>query len=185
VLLFESGDCLLTRSDAELADAVLNGDRSAFAHLVRRYERPVRAVATNILGDKDAADNAAQETFIKAYEKLGSLRSPAAFGPWLLKIARRCALDAVRRKRKTVPLDSLEYTEAVTGNGQLDEAKQELLNAVVRLPGAERQVVMLRYFHQCSVRQVADVCGRSVGTVTKQLSRAHGRLRNMLKGCEL
>ena len=182
MLLLDFGDCLLTQSDAELVDAVLNGERGVFAHLVHRYERPVRVVGTDILGDKDAADDAAQETFIKAYEKLGSLRRPAAFGPWLLKIARRCALDAARRRRKTVPLESLGYAEAVTGNGQLDEAKQELLSAVVRLPSAERQVVMLRYFHQRSVRQVADVCGRSVGTVTKQLSRAHGRLRNILKG---
>ena len=185
MLLLDFGELLLTQSDAELAQAVLKGDSGAFAHLVRRYERPVRAVATDILGDKDAADDAAQETFIKAYEKLGSLRRPAAFGAWLLKIARRCALNAARRRRKVVPFQSLGYAEAVSGNGQLDEDKQELLSAVVRLPSAERQVVMLRYFHHRSVRQVAAVCGRSVGTVTKQLSRAHGRLRNMLKGCEL
>jgi RNA polymerase sigma-70 factor (ECF subfamily) len=175
----------LTQSDAELVDAVLKGDSGAFARLVHRYERPVRAVGTGILGDKDAADDAAQETFIKAYEKLGSLRKPAAFGAWLLKIARRCGLDAARRRSKAAPLKRLGYVEAVSGNGRLDEAKQELLSAVVQLPRAERQVVILRYFHRRSVREVADVCGRSVGTVTKQLSRAHGRLRSMLKGCEL
>jgi RNA polymerase sigma-70 factor (ECF subfamily) len=175
----------LAQSDAELVYAVLKGDTGAFANLVRRYEHAVRAVAVDILGEINAADDAAQETFIKAYEKSGSLKKPAAFGPWLLRIARRCALDAARRRRKTEPLQSLENVEAVSGNGRLDEDKQELLSAVVRLPSAERQVVMLRYFDQRSVRQVAEVCGRSVGTVTKQLSRAHRRLRNMLKGRKL
>jgi len=175
----------LTQSDAELVELVLDGDGAAFAQLVRRYEAPVRAVGLNTLGNTDAADDAAQEAFIRAYEKLGQLRTPAAFGVWLLKIARRCALDAARRRHKTEPLESLDYVPPASDNGQLDSAKQELLAAVLKLPKAQRQVVMLRYFGARSVRQVADVCGRSVGTVTKQLSRAHGRLRNMLKGCEL
>lgn len=175
----------MTQSDAELVELVLNGDSGAFDHLVRRYERPVRAVATGIMGDKDAADDAAQEAFIKAYEKLARLRTPAAFGPWLLKIARSCALDAARREPKEMPLETSIYETAVSDDGQLDSAKQELLAAVLKLPKAQRQVVMLRYFGSRSVREVADICGRSVGTVTKQLSRAHDRLRNMLKGYEL
>jgi len=185
VLLLESGDCLLTQSDAELVGLVLNGDSTAFAQLVRRYEAPVRAVGMNILGNTDAADDTAQEAFIRAYEKLGQLRTPAAFGPWLLKIARRCALDAARRRPKAEQLERLAHVPAPSDDGQLDSAKQELLAAVLKLPKAQRQVVMLRYFGAHSVRETADAIGRSVGTVTKQLSRAHGRLRNILKGCEL
>lgn len=66
-------------------------------------------------------------------------------------------------------------------NGQLDEEKQRLLAAVVKLPRSEKQVVMLRYLGDKSVKDVADIVGRSVGTVTKQLSRAHKRLRTMLE----
>ena len=179
------GEYLLVQSDAELVRAVLGGERRAFAELVRRYEAPVRAVGMNILGNRDAADDAAQEAFIKAYEKLGQLRTLAAFGPWLLRIAGHCALDAARRTRKAEQMERFAHIPAPSDDGQLDSAKQELLAAVLKLPKAQRQVVMLRYFGAHSVREVADMCGRSIGTVTKQLSRSHERLRNMLKGYEL
>lgn len=175
----------MTQSDAELVELVLNGDSAAFAQLVRRYEAPVRAVGMNILGNRDTADDVAQEAFIKAYEKLNRLRTPAAFGPWLLKIAARCALDATRRMCKAEQMERFAHIPAPNSDGQLDSAKQELLAAVLKLPKAQRQVVMLRYFGAHSVREVSDMCQRSVGTVTKQLSRAHERLRNMLKGYEL
>ena len=69
-------------------------------------------------------------------------------------------------------------------NGQLDEDKQRLLAAVVKLPKSEKQVVMLRYFGENSVGEVANMAGRSVGTVTKQLSRAHKRLRKIIERSE-
>lgn len=177
----------MTLSDAELVGLVLDGDSAAFAQLVRRYEAPVRAVGLNILGntDADAADDAAQEAFIKAYEKLARLRSPAAFGPWLLRIVARCALDATRRMSRAEKMENFACIPDPNNDGQLDSTKKELLAAVLKLPKAQRQVVMLRYFGDNNVRQVADICGRSVGTVTKQLSRAHERLRKMLKGYEL
>ena len=66
-------------------------------------------------------------------------------------------------------------------DGQLEEDKQQLLAAILQLPAAERQVVMLRYFGEHTVKEVASMAGRSVGTVTKQLSRAHRRLRHMVE----
>jgi RNA polymerase sigma factor (sigma-70 family) len=69
-------------------------------------------------------------------------------------------------------------------NGRLDEDKQQLLAAVVKLPRAEKQVVMLRYFGNNSVNDVAKILGRSTGTVTKQLSRARIHLRKILERSE-
>jgi len=169
------------QSDAELVNAVLNGNKEVFAVLVRRYARPVRGIALDILADYHFAADVSQDAFIKAYEELARLRKPEAFGPWLMKVTRRCALNLARRKLKQTPLET-EACGAIEGsNGQLDEAKQRLLAAVVRLPKVERQVIMLRYFSGHSVKDVADVVGRSVGTVTKQLSRAHRRLRRILE----
>ena len=72
--------------------------------------------------------------------------------------------------------------EAIEGrNGHLEEDQQALLAAVMRLPTGEREVVMLRYFDGHTVKDVASIAGRSVGTVTKQLSRAHQHLRIMLE----
>ena len=169
------------QSDAELVDAVLDGEKQAFAVLVKRYQRPVRAMALGALGDYHSAADVSQDVFLKAYEELSKLRKRDAFGPWLMRIAHRCALDSVRRRPRATHLEP-EVAEALeSANGQLDEDKQRLLAAVVRLPKAERQVVMLRYFSGHSVKEVADVVDRGVGTVTKQLSRAHSRLRRILK----
>ena len=172
------------RTDAELVNAVLDGEKQAFAVLVKRYERVVRAVALDILGDYHSATDASQDAFVKAYEQLAGLRKPEAFGPWLTKITRRCALDSVRRKPKETRLETRAATAIENPDGQLDEDKQRLLAAIVKLPKSENQVVMLRYFSSHSVREVAEIVGRSVGTVTKQLSRAQKRLRNILERSE-
>ncbi len=167
--------------DAELVNAVLNGDKQAFGVLVKRYERPVRAVALDVLGDFHFATDVSQDSFILAYEKLAGLRKPAAFGPWLMKITRRCALDCVRRNRDEAPVEPVVPSPSHNRNGRLDEDKQWLLSGVIKLPKGERQVIMLRYFSGHTVKEVADILGRSVGTVTKQLSRAHKRLRTTLE----
>lgn len=169
------------RTDGELVKAVLEGDKQAFAVLVGRYERSVRAVALDVLRDRHLAKDVTQDAFVKAYMRLAGLRRPGAFGAWLMKIARRAALDSARRKPRETGLEP-DIAEAMESrDGQLDDDKKELLAAVLKLPKAERQVVMLRYFGGNSVKEVAAIVNRGVGTVTKQLSRAHVRLRNLLE----
>lgn len=172
------------QSDAELVNAVLGGDKRAFEVLIKRYERPVRAVALDVLGDYHLASDVSQDAFVTAYENLPGLRKPAVFGPWLMKITRRCALDFIRRMQKEASREPAVAEAIVNPDGQLDEDKRWLLTAVVRLPEGEQQVVMLRYFSGHSVQEVAYILGRSVGTVTKQLSRAHKHLRNILERSE-
>jgi RNA polymerase sigma-70 factor (ECF subfamily) len=169
-------------SDAQVVKTVLNGQKEAFAVLVKRYERPVRLVALNVLHEYHLACDASQDAFVKAYQSLTDLRNHDAFGPWLMKITHRCALDAIRKKSRLAPLD-ITAVEAVfeKSDGQLDEDKQRVLAAVIKLPKAERQVIMLRYFSGHAVKDVSEIVNRSVGTVTKQLSRAHERLRKLLK----
>jgi RNA polymerase sigma-70 factor, ECF subfamily len=172
------GESSVCPSDGELVNAVLGGDRKAFAILIERYEPSVGAVTLSILKDAHLAQDAAQDAFVKAYEKLDHLRRAGAFGPWLLKIARRCALNMGRRPR-SMPISEHDVgQEAPTS--LLDEDRERLLAAIVRLRASERQVVMLRYFKGHSVKEVAEMVGRNVGTVTKQLSRAHARLRALL-----
>ncbi len=169
------------QSDAELVNAVLGGDKWAVGVRVKRYERPVRAVALDVLGDYHSATDVSQDAFVAAYENLPGLRKHVAFGPWLMKITRRRALDWARRKRDEASLESVVPATIRNPDGQLDEEKQWLLAAVVKLPKGEEQVVMLRYFAGHSIKDVAEILSRSVGTVTKQLSRAHKRLRKLLR----
>lgn len=174
----------ILQTDAELVRAVLDGDKQAFAVLVKRYERPVRAVALDVLGDYHLAADISQEAFVSAYEKLAGLRKPKAFGPWLMKITRRRALDSLRGRPKETQLETKIATAVEGPDGQLDQDKQRLLAALSKLPKSEKQVVVLRYLADNSVKEVADIVGRSVGTVTKQLSRARKHLRKMLERSE-
>lgn len=169
------------QADAELVNAALNGEKQAFTVLVKRYERPVRAVAMSVLGNHTNAQDVVQDAFVRAYERLPRLRKAEAFGPWLMKITHRCALSMAGQRLSETTFDSTDAFATEGKDGRLDEDKQRLLAAVVKLPKAEKQVVMLRYFAGHGVKDVADIVGRSVGTVTKQLSRARVRLRNILK----
>jgi len=169
-------------SDAQLVNAVIDGQKEAFAVLVKRYERPVRLVALNVLREYHLACDASQDAFVKAYQSLTALRNPDSFGPWLMKITHRCAIDSMRRKPKDAPLEIAASSQLVEkSNGRLDDDKLRVLSAVMKLPKPQRQVIMLRYFSGHCVRDVSEIVGRSVGTVTKQLSRAHKRLRKILK----
>jgi len=171
-------------SDAELVAAVLAGDREAFAGLVQRYERAVRATALAVVRDHHVAQDIAQEAFLAAYTKLGGLRNGATFGPWLLQIVRRRAVEVTRRRSYGRALQDEDIEIPAPSDGQLKEDSRRLLSAVMRLPERERALVMLRYFDGQDVADIAQATGRPVGTVTGLLSRARDRLRRWLKESE-
>lgn len=172
-----------TQSDSKLVKAALNGDRDAYGCLFERHERSVQAVALAILGDWNAAQDAVQESFVTAYRKLGGLRKASSFGPWIRKIARRQAIQMYRSMLiREDAKQRITNTQAVSGDGGIDEQNHRLLEAVMCLPKHERTVVMLRYFDGHSTKMISEMTGRPVGTVTMQLSRAHARLHKLLKG---
>ncbi len=168
------------KSDAEVVEAVIGGDRASYAILVQRYERAVLGVALGILRDHHAAQDAAQDAFTVAFGRLGTLRRPERFAPWILGIARRKAIDLwherSKRPQQTAPPDGI----AARGDGRPDERVEEALAAIDRLPERQRQVVLYRYCDGLSVREIAEATGSPVGTVTKCLSRALARLRKRL-----
>lgn len=171
-------------TDAEHVNAVVDGNKEAFLPLVERYQRSVRAIAMQIRCDPEFAADVTQQAFLKAFEKLSTLKEPRAFGAWLLKSAKHYAIKLARQDVQSQLLQETVEKAQPQENGPLDEEKQALLDAVLKLPQPERQVVMLRYFSHMKVRQIADNTGRSIGTVTKQLSRAHQRLRLLLTESE-
>jgi RNA polymerase sigma-70 factor (ECF subfamily) len=167
-------------ADADLVDRVRQGNLAAYETLVDRYERLVLAAAMHVLRDRHAAEDAAQDAFLAAFASLAALRDASKFGPWLLAIARNQAAHAVRsRVRAEVCIPDIEAVESREGS-ELADGSQRLLEFVERLPDHERIVIGLRYFDGHTVEEVAAIAGRPVGTVTKQLSRAHARLQRWL-----
>jgi RNA polymerase sigma-70 factor (ECF subfamily) len=167
------------QADGDLIDEVLAGNRGAYADLVRRYERHVHAAAWGVLRDHHTAQDVTQETFIKAYEKLGALRKRHTFGVWILKIARRRAIDLARGKKRFVFVSVMPDIPTPEVFAKEDAAR--ILAAMARLPEREQQVLLFRYFNDLSMADIAATLGRPVGTITKRLSRALVRLRDRLK----
>ena len=170
-----------TESDAQIVSAVLGGEKERFSELVRRHEPAVRATSLAILRDHHATEDVMQTAFVTAYRKLATLRDGSSFGAWVLRITRRQALRAIRRKKEVTTLEELDISGGEPDPvGTVDDEEGRLTTAVAELPEHERVVVALHYFHQLTVLEVARVLNRPVGTVTKQISRAHTRLRKRL-----
>jgi RNA polymerase sigma-70 factor (ECF subfamily) len=163
-------------SDESLVTAVLGGGSpSAFGQLVKRYERAVRGVCLSVLRDDHLANDAAQDAFLAAYRSLKSLRDRASFGMWLTTIARNRAIRCARNRRPT-----MQYPAELAQPEIPDGHDFELLSAIAALPEHERVVIMLRYFDDHDIPAIAAILNRPIGTVTKQISRAHERLRRAL-----
>ena len=186
-LVYSDMESFETRSeqpDDRLIREVLAGNRDAYVHLVRRYERQVHAAAWAILRNHQAAEDATQETFIKAYDKLTTLRTGCRFGPWLLAIVRRTATDHARIKKRLVfvpTLPDLPALEASADDAPNEDDAALILSVLACLSDREQQVILLRYFDDLAVADIAARLGCPVGTVTKQLSRALTRLRGRIK----
>ena len=169
------------QTTAELVTATRSGDRDAFAELVRRYERAVLSTAWSVLNDYHAAQDVAQDSFIIAFRKLGSLRNAQAFGTWLLTLTRREALRHSRKTLASVSIDSVAELQIELPAPAWIQDYEDLVRAIGRLPSHEKEVVVFHYLDGHSAAEVGELTSRPVGTVTKQLSRAVTRLRRLLE----
>ncbi len=169
----------MVMSDAELVVCVRGGDVEAFGQLIERYERTLLAVALTELHDIHTAEDVTQATMLLAFRRLDTLRDAAKFGPWLMQIARRQVVEAVRARRipVNIPLDDCEHNAVHDPNIETWMENEHLLNLVARLPEHERVLIGHRYFDGHSMAEIAAITARPLGTVTKQLSRASARLR--------
>ena len=168
------------RSDKELVTAARGGDERAFGELVTRYKDAVFGVAFHRLGDYEDARDAAQEAFLEAYRSLPKLRRPVAFATWLYRIADRTAVDVLRRRRTSVPLDDVgeQGTPSSDGHaGRDDELAAQVRDALASLPDASRLALILHYVDGYSHREVANFLGTTASAVKARLNRARGQLR--------
>ena len=178
----------MKHEDTQLVHRCLAGDDSAFTTLVKKYQKRVHALAWRKVGDFHIAEELAQDTFLKAYEKLGTLKNPSQFAGWLYVITNRLCI-AWHRKQKS-PMESLETTsgeeiEEMSYRHYEDEAREkaavedrrERVNALLeKLPESERTVVTLHYLGEMTSKAIGEFLGVSPNTVRSRLQRARNRL---------
>ncbi len=164
------------QADSQLVNRVRQGDTDAYETLVLRYQRAAMMIASRVLRDRHRAEDVVQESFVKAFERLDSLRDGAKFGFWLMRITRRRALRVSEKEKRVLTAELTVEPEVEPAPPGLD-GQDELIGLLERLPVHEHLVITLHYLDGHPVAEIAEMTGRPVGTVTKQLSRAMGRLR--------
>ena len=186
-------------SDEELIRRTLDGDQGAFAGLVQRYQRRVSVTIRSVVGEISREDLAdiAQDIFLLVYRSLNSFRGDSQFGTYLTRIALRHCYREVKRRRRRGGLffsfDAGEHPaeERIDSGSRTDRAiiveerKEEVLDALAKLPEEFRTVLVLRIVEEMSVEEVADALGVSAGTVKSRLYRAKEKMREMLEGKDL
>lgn len=165
------------RSDAELLEASRRGEREAFGALIERYQGVVCAVSYSRTGNRALSEDVAQDTFIAAWHQLDRLREPSRLRAWLCGIARNLARKARRRVGREHPIDLAHDRPLVfEGANPFDaaaaaESERVVREALARVPETYRDVLVLYYRDQRSVRDVAAALGLSEAAALQRLSR--------------
>jgi RNA polymerase sigma-70 factor (ECF subfamily) len=177
-------------AESELVLRAREGDRDAFAAIVRSHQRRVYAVAMRMTRRHEVADDITQDTFVRAYRSLGKFELGRPLRPWLTRIAVNLSinyLNGVARKEEPLNEDRPETAESrdsLDANPERALQSQELAldleRAVARLPQEQRTVFLLKVVEEMRYEEIAKLLGISEGTVMSRLSRARGRLKGML-----
>jgi len=172
--------------EAEFLARATAGDHEAYASLVRPYERVAYRLAAAITGQSADAEEAMQNSFLKAYRSLHRFRRGAAFRPWLLRIVVNEAHNVRRGERRHARLGTRaaeQHETAVAGADEAVLAREEVgsvLGALGRLPDADRLALALRYFAELPDGEAAALVGTSTEAYRVRLVRARKRLQTLL-----
>ncbi|MYG07176.1 sigma-70 family RNA polymerase sigma factor [Candidatus Poribacteria bacterium] len=178
--------------DVQLIHAVLSGDDSAFGILVEKYQKSVHALAWQKIGDFHYAEEITQDTFLRAYQKLSTLKDPSCFSRWLHVIVKRICLNRLRCAKPAEQLQSLADTQIAAEGAQCaydryvseqreteaDEHRSEIVKKLLeKLPEGERTVMTLYYLGEMTTEDIAGMLGVSVEAIRVRLHRARKRLQ--------
>lgn len=166
-------------SDKDYVQRCRNGSPEDFRLLIERYQRPLWAYLAGRLGDPLEAEEAAQESFVRAFLALKKLQKPESFYAWLIGIAGRVIKEQFRLHARLERDRKLAETLLQTEDEPAPEYPLE--EALAALPETYRQVILLRYYEGLSCQEIATRLDQPLGTITKTLSRAYALLREELR----
>jgi RNA polymerase sigma-70 factor (ECF subfamily) len=168
-------------SDRELAIRFPEADDAVLRDVYERFGGAVYTVALSILGDPGRAADVVQSTFVNAWQAASRFNPDQELAPWLYTIARRQAIDAYRRDRRTRAVDATEVDDAtVAVSLEATWEAWQVRVALDQLSEDERRVVKLAWFDGLAHTEIAEALGVPVGTVKSRSHRAHRRLAELL-----
>ncbi|QDT99365.1 RNA polymerase sigma factor [Gimesia aquarii] len=173
-------------SDARLVEAARKGDDSAFGELVLRYERRLIRVIIQFVKSPELAEDLAQDTFLKSYERLDQFDTSRRFGPWLFRIGVNHALDYLRKQKRRgwwllfsdSPSDS-PFDPAVPDPRAKIDINQEVQAILEEIPEKYRTVLVLRDLENFSTSEIAAILDRKEATIRWRLAEARNRFQKL------
>ncbi len=179
----------MKNEDVKLIHLILSGDENAFVELVKKYQKRVHALAWRKIGDFHIAEEITQDTFLKVYQKLSTLKDPNQFSGWLYVIATRQCLSWLRKKRietesledaDTEWIDESAYSRYVAEEHAKTtiEAQREVVKKLLaKLKESERTVMTLHYLGEMTIEEISRFLGVSTSAIKIRLHRARQRLK--------
>ena len=179
----------MKHDDAELIQRVLDGDDTAFSTLVKKHQKPVHALAWRKTGDFHVAEEITQDTFLKAYQNLSTLKEPQKFASWLYVIAANYC--KMWRRKKRLSTQSLEDTDnaelektaysgyviAENEQGAVETQREVVKKLLAKLQESDRTIITLYYLGEMTYEEISEFLGVSVASIKNRLYRARRRLK--------
>jgi RNA polymerase sigma-70 factor (ECF subfamily) len=171
----------------DVLEKAREGDHSAFRAIVQAHSRDVFRLAFRITRNEEDAEDAVQETFLRAFRKIDGFEARANFGTWLYRVTANTAIDVLRRRRRVAdrsaplledaPIGTSPSQESVVFQGQVRERVE---TALAGLSDLERTAFVLRHFEDMSLAEVSESLDTTVSAVKQALFRAVRKLRKRL-----
>jgi len=175
--------------DRELIEKILNGNKTAFSLLIKKYEKMVWILVSRMVLDEDEVKDICQEVFIKIYINLDKFKFNSKFSTWLATIAYRLALNHLRKKKKDnfsnikdeTFAESLVSENDPSDHIEADELKRDVHKLLEKLPVKYRTIVTLYHLDDFSYKEIGDITGMPDGTVKNYLFRARKILKDIIE----
>ncbi len=174
------------QDDRPYIEAVQQGKTAMFAHLVDKYQHYVFTIVFRVLKNRETAEEAAQDVFVKAYKRIDTYRFDAKFSTWLYPIARHTAIDYTRKKTHiTASIDDDERFFQIADSGassafasvQRQEQKSYIQQLINQLPELDGQLISLFYLKEQSIEEIGELLQLSASNVKVKLFRLRKRLK--------
>ena len=191
--LLQDAAVVVGLTDEELVARSTGGDPESFNLLIKRWERPIYAVAYRTIGREDDARDVVQEAFLRAFRGLGGFKGQAKFSSWLYRITLNLCRDWMRRQRRAPVVLTPDGVDLVELAGESEGvetadaavARKDLSRAVARamtvLPEEQRAAIVLKEYHDLTFQEIADLLGCPLSTVKTRLYQGLTVLRKELE----
>ncbi len=185
MLILRQTDKMEKKDDIWYISKVLNGETNYFSYFVDKYKDIVFSIAFKIIGNREDAEEMAQESFVRAFKSLHTFKGNAKFSTWLYRITYNNCISEVRKKKlKFISTDDVQLpdeTEEMNFDGIPEENRTKYVKAALeKLPSDEYTLILLYYFDDKSVEEISAITKMTESNVKVKLFRARKKLQTLL-----